>query len=150
MNRVRDLKHKQAAKEKIMIKRDTAAADSEDDEVVGGEVKRVAMKKGGGTADGSLMKSCQADNCSADLTDAKTYHRRHKVCELHAKAQVVAVAGIRQRFCQQCSRFLLPTPFTDFRYDINLFNSIRRVVYQFHTRSLFYKSFYANFIQQFF
>ncbi|CAI9089354.1 OLC1v1023917C1 [Oldenlandia corymbosa var. corymbosa] len=57
---------------------------------------------GGGT---SSTKCCQAEKCSADLGDAKQYHRRHKVCELHAKAQMVVVAGIRQRFCQQCSKF---------------------------------------------
>ncbi|KAG8641410.1 hypothetical protein MANES_13G145925v8 [Manihot esculenta] len=51
------------------------------------------------------MRCCQADMCMADLSDAKPYHRRHKVCENHAKAQIVLVAGIRQRFCQQCSRF---------------------------------------------
>ncbi|GMN54490.1 hypothetical protein TIFTF001_023625 [Ficus carica] len=48
---------------------------------------------------------CQAERCGADLSDAKRYHRRHKVCEAHAKAAVVLVAGLRQRFCQQCSRF---------------------------------------------
>ncbi|KAF8409218.1 hypothetical protein HHK36_005292 [Tetracentron sinense] len=47
----------------------------------------------------------QAEKCKAYLTDAKRYHRRHKVCEHHAKATVVLVAGLRQRFCQQCSRF---------------------------------------------
>ncbi|EXB44631.1 Squamosa promoter-binding-like protein 5 [Morus notabilis] len=50
-------------------------------------------------------RCCQAEKCAADLSDAKQYHRRHKVCEHHAKAQVVLVAGVRQRFCQQCSRF---------------------------------------------
>ncbi|XVF16002.1 hypothetical protein REPUB_Repub09cG0204800 [Reevesia pubescens] len=45
---------------------------------------------------------CQADECVADLKDAKQYHRRHKVCEPHAKASFVLVKGIRQRFCQQC------------------------------------------------
>ncbi|XVE66187.1 hypothetical protein DITRI_Ditri08aG0060400 [Diplodiscus trichospermus] len=60
----------------------------------------------GSTADsGGAMRCCQAENCTADLSDAKQYHRRHKVCEHHSKAQVVLVAGIRQRFCQQCSRF---------------------------------------------
>ncbi|KAI8010578.1 Squamosa promoter-binding-like protein 4 [Camellia lanceoleosa] len=59
----------------------------------------------GGGGGGSSMRICQAENCTTDLADAKQYHRRHKVCELHAKAQVVMVAGIRQRFCQQCSRF---------------------------------------------
>ncbi|PON91171.1 SBP-box transcription factor [Trema orientale] len=49
--------------------------------------------------------SCQAERCGADLTDAKRYHRRHKVCEFHSKASAVVVAGLRQRFCQQCSRF---------------------------------------------
>ncbi|KAL8171909.1 hypothetical protein V2J09_023713 [Rumex salicifolius] len=49
--------------------------------------------------------SCQADMCAAVLADAKRYHRRHKVCEFHAKAPVVVVAGLRQRFCQQCSKF---------------------------------------------
>ena len=57
---------------------------------------------GGGS--GSSMKCCQAEKCTVDLSDAKQYHRRHKVCEHHAKASVVVVAGICQRFCQQCSR----------------------------------------------
>lgn len=118
INRVSDLKHK-PTKEKMMKK--DSATESEDDELMGGggapeddKRKRVAascgaaMKKGsggGGTGGDSSMKSCQAEKCLADLSDAKTYHRRHKVCEHHAKAQVVVVAGIRQRFCQQCSRF---------------------------------------------
>ncbi|EPS57302.1 hypothetical protein M569_17517, partial [Genlisea aurea] len=54
---------------------------------------------------GSAAKVCQADKCGVDLTEAKIYHRRHKVCEQHAKAAAVVVAGICQRFCQQCSRF---------------------------------------------
>ncbi|XP_035823526.1 SBP-domain protein 1 isoform X1 [Zea mays] len=48
---------------------------------------------------------CQAEGCKADLSAAKHYHRRHKVCEYHAKASAVAAAGKQQRFCQQCSRF---------------------------------------------
>jgi hypothetical protein len=47
---------------------------------------------------------CQAEGCKADLSGAKHYHRRHKVCEYHAKASVVAASGKQQRFCQQCSR----------------------------------------------
>uniref|UniRef100_A0A2P2NMS9 SBP-type domain-containing protein n=1 Tax=Rhizophora mucronata TaxID=61149 RepID=A0A2P2NMS9_RHIMU len=58
-------------------------------------------KRGGGAS----LPSCQVENCGTDLTDAKRYHRRHKVCEVHAKASAVMVAGLRQRFCQQCSRF---------------------------------------------
>ena len=49
---------------------------------------------------------CQAEGCKADLSAAKHYHRRHKVCEYHAKAAAVASAGKQQRFCQQCSRYL--------------------------------------------
>ncbi|XP_073002205.1 uncharacterized protein [Typha latifolia] len=48
---------------------------------------------------------CQAEGCGAELTHAKNYHRRHKVCEFHSKASIVLVAGLSQRFCQQCSRF---------------------------------------------
>ncbi|XP_010919591.1 uncharacterized protein [Elaeis guineensis] len=48
---------------------------------------------------------CQAEGCGADLTHAKHYHRRHKVCEFHSKASIVITAGLSQRFCQQCSRF---------------------------------------------
>jgi uncharacterized repeat protein (TIGR01451 family) len=43
-------------------------------------------------------------NPLADLSVAKHYHRRHKVCEYHAKASLVAAGGKQQRFCQQCSR----------------------------------------------
>ncbi|XP_057247096.1 squamosa promoter-binding protein 1 [Beta vulgaris subsp. vulgaris] len=56
---------------------------------------------------------CQADNCTADLTEAKRYHRRHKVCEFHAKAPVVIVNSIHQRFCQQCSKFHELSEFDD-------------------------------------
>ena len=68
--------------------------------------KAAARCSGGSGGGGSGLRSCQADRCTADLSNAKQYHRRHKVCEYHAKAQVVLVAGIRQRFCQQCSRFV--------------------------------------------
>ncbi|XWS42218.1 hypothetical protein CRYUN_Cryun17cG0149400 [Craigia yunnanensis] len=55
-------------------------------------------------AAGNLL-CCQVDECGTDLKDAKQYHRRHKVCERHAKATFVLFKGIRQRFCQQCSKF---------------------------------------------
>lgn len=71
----------------------------------GGSSGKKGSNTSGGTSGASSMKCCQADKCSADLSDAKQYHRRHKVCEHHAKAQVAIVGGIRQRFCQQCSRF---------------------------------------------
>lgn len=48
---------------------------------------------------------CQVDDCRKDLTNAKDYHRRHKVCESHSKASTALVGNVMQRFCQQCSRF---------------------------------------------
>ncbi|PON43215.1 SBP-box transcription factor [Parasponia andersonii] len=48
---------------------------------------------------------CQVEDCGADLSAAKDYHRRHKVCEMHSKAGMALVGNVMQRFCQQCSRF---------------------------------------------
>lgn len=48
---------------------------------------------------------CQVDDCRADLSNAKDYHRRHKVCVMHSKATKALVGNVMQRFCQQCSRF---------------------------------------------
>ncbi|KAJ6728110.1 SQUAMOSA PROMOTER-BINDING-LIKE PROTEIN [Salix koriyanagi] len=61
--------------------------------------------KRGTAGGGASPPSCQVERCGANLTDAKRYHRRHKVCEVHAKSPAVVVDGLRQRFCQQCSRF---------------------------------------------
>lgn len=56
---------------------------------------------------GSLSRSicCQVDGCRSSLSTCKDYHRRHKVCEVHAKASTAVVSNRVQRFCQQCSRF---------------------------------------------
>ncbi|XP_020146777.1 squamosa promoter-binding-like protein 10 [Aegilops tauschii subsp. strangulata] len=56
---------------------------------------------------------CQVEDCKADLSGAKHYHRRHKVCEYHAKASLISAAGKQQRFCQQCSRFHVLTEFDE-------------------------------------
>ncbi|XP_033516619.1 squamosa promoter-binding protein 1-like [Nicotiana tabacum] len=82
--------------------------DEEDEDVVeDNKRKRVLTHSGrkvpGG--EGSKLPSCQIEDCTADMANAKTYHRRHKVCEFHAKAPAVLIGGLRQRFCQQCSRF---------------------------------------------
>ncbi|KAI8532039.1 hypothetical protein RHMOL_Rhmol11G0182200 [Rhododendron molle] len=79
---------------------------SEDDEKKigsgsGGNGKKSSNCSGGGGS----MNICQVEGCTADMSYAKPYHRRHKVCEHHAKARIVVVAGIHMRFCQQCSRF---------------------------------------------
>ena len=49
---------------------------------------------------------CQVEDCKADLSHAKDYHRRHKVCHMHARATRAMVGNILQRFCQQCSRLV--------------------------------------------
>ncbi|KAL3603157.1 hypothetical protein D5086_004016 [Populus alba] len=41
---------------------------------------------------------CQVDNCKEDLSKAKDYHRRHKVCEVHSKATKALVGKQMQRF----------------------------------------------------
>lgn len=48
---------------------------------------------------------CQVEGCKVDLSSAKDYNRKHKVCVVHSKATKVVVAGLERRFCQQCSRF---------------------------------------------
>lgn len=67
--------------------------------------RTAAAAEGAGGVAVAPPPSCRAENCKADLTDSKSYHKRHKVCEYHAKAEVVVVDGLKQRFCQQCSRF---------------------------------------------
>ncbi|WOK94389.1 squamosa promoter-binding-like protein 12 isoform X2 [Canna indica] len=52
-----------------------------------------------------LSTYCQVEGCNIDLTTAKDYHRKHRVCESHSKSPKVVVAGQERRFCQQCSRF---------------------------------------------
>ncbi|RWW73523.1 hypothetical protein BHE74_00018586 [Ensete ventricosum] len=62
-------------------------------------------KKGKGVAQGGQQQPprCQVEGCNADLTGVKAYYCRHKVCGMHSKAPKVIVAGLEQRFCQQCS-----------------------------------------------
>lgn len=48
---------------------------------------------------------CQVEGCNLDLSSAKEYHRKHRVCETHSKWPKVVVGGLERRFCQQCSRF---------------------------------------------
>ncbi|KAH9604804.1 hypothetical protein KSS87_002253 [Heliosperma pusillum] len=91
----------------------------EQEEVEEKKQKRAVSGKrggGGGTGSGSgggTGVCCQAEECRVDLTEVKRYHRRHKVCEFHAKAHSVLVSGLTQRFCQQCSRFHELTEFDE-------------------------------------
>ncbi|OAY26215.1 squamosa promoter-binding-like protein 3 [Manihot esculenta] len=89
--------------------------DEEDSSGLGfGDDDKKKKGKKGSNGSGSLAAvSCQAENCTSDMTNAKQYHRRHKVCEFHAKAPFVLIAGIQQRFCQQCSRFHELSEFDD-------------------------------------
>ena len=65
-------------------------------------------KKGrGGAVQGAQPPRCQVEGCKVDLSDAKAYYSRHKVCGMHSKSPKVIVAGIEQRFCQQCSRLAM-------------------------------------------
>ncbi|KAK7339288.1 hypothetical protein VNO77_19945 [Canavalia gladiata] len=72
----------------------------------GGGVKAVGF-----TA--ATVPRCQVEGCHVTLLNAKDYHRRHKVCEMHSKAPKVVVLGMEQRFCQQCSRFHAVSEFDD-------------------------------------
>lgn len=56
---------------------------------------------------------CLVDECNADLSQCREYHRRHKVCEVHSKTAKVTIGGREQRFCQQCSRFHSLVEFDD-------------------------------------
>lgn len=96
-----------------MVEEGDEEVDEEEEE--GGELgfagdcdgkKKMGNSIVGRKGSGGVAPPCQAERCGADLSDVKRYYRRHKVCEVHAKAAMVIVAGLRQRFCQQCSRFL--------------------------------------------
>ncbi|KAJ0964997.1 hypothetical protein J5N97_026135 [Dioscorea zingiberensis] len=67
--------------------------------------------RSGSPGSGTNYPMCQVDDCRADLSGAKDYHRRHKVCEVHSKTTKALVGKQMQRFCQQCSRF---HPLTEF------------------------------------
>nr|XP_043609840.1 squamosa promoter-binding protein 1 [Erigeron canadensis] len=77
--------------------------------------KKAAMGKRG-SGSGQTLPFCQVEGCTTDMTRSKPYHRRHKVCEVHAKAPIVVIGGRQQRFCQQCSRF----------HDLSEFDDVKR------------------------
>ncbi|XP_044497182.1 squamosa promoter-binding-like protein 3 [Mangifera indica] len=87
---------------KELVTEEEEEDDDEDSSITAGFDEDDNKKK---SKKAATSVSCQVDTCTADMTDAKRYHRRHKVCEVHAKASAVQLAGLQQRFCQQCSRF---------------------------------------------
>ncbi|KAK4405421.1 Squamosa promoter-binding-like protein 1 [Sesamum angolense] len=62
------------------------------------ELEGKSGKKTKVTCAPSSHSVCQVEDCKADLTNAKDYHRRHKVCAMHAKATRALVGNIMQRF----------------------------------------------------
>ncbi|KAL6888646.1 hypothetical protein ACP4OV_009672 [Aristida adscensionis] len=70
-----------------------------------GAVTPASSTKKAKVAQNTQNSYCQVEGCKVDLSSAKEYHRKHKVCETHTKAPKVMVAGLERRFCQQCSRF---------------------------------------------
>ena len=103
---------------KIYFEQDAAAAaggSATAAAAAGGGRKGKGVSAGGGAAGGGRPASasaasatqpprCQVDGCGVDLSAVKQYYCRHKVCYMHSKEPRVVVAGIEQRFCQQCSR----------------------------------------------
>lgn len=57
------------------------------------------------SGDRTAVVCCEVEGCNLDLSSAKGYYRKHRVCESHSKFPKVIVAGLERRFCQQCSRF---------------------------------------------
>jgi hypothetical protein len=111
----RSLRYKEEVDDSQYEEEDEDDMDFEEEE--DGRRKRVVTdlysnKRGSNKAGGSnITPCCQVENCDADLSEAKQYHRRHKVCEYHAKAPAVHIARMQQRFCQQCSRLTNPNLF---------------------------------------
>ncbi|CAN6676399.1 unnamed protein product [Malus baccata var. baccata] len=56
-------------------------------------------------AQSAFASHCQVEGCNLDLSSAKDYHRKHRICSNHSKSPKVVVDGVELRFCQQCSRF---------------------------------------------
>ncbi|XP_039041051.1 squamosa promoter-binding-like protein 2 isoform X2 [Hibiscus syriacus] len=53
---------------------------------------------------GTHVPRCQVEGCNLDLSLAKDYHQKHRICESHSKSPKVIVRGLERRFCQQCSK----------------------------------------------
>ena len=118
-------------KRKRVVVIDVDDDDEKDEDPVGDSRRVLSLRIGGGAVVGGAVEdgdvneedrngkkirvqggssngpACQVEGCWADLSAAKDYHRRHKVCEMHAKANTAVVGNTVQRFCQQCSRSVL-------------------------------------------
>ncbi|KAH1122570.1 hypothetical protein J1N35_005730 [Gossypium stocksii] len=65
----------------------------------------VQAKRSKPNCQGIHVPRCQVEDCNFDLSSAKDYHRKHRICESHSKSPKVIVRGQERRFCQQCSKF---------------------------------------------
>jgi len=78
--------------------------------VAASQIKPNAVGVGGSSSSSGMKKGnnhpprCQVEGCKVDLSGAKAYYSRHKVCCMHSKSPSVVVSSLEQRFCQQCSR----------------------------------------------
>ncbi|PIN11309.1 hypothetical protein CDL12_16090 [Handroanthus impetiginosus] len=63
------------------------------------------LKKTRSSGQNLPIPRCVVEGCNIDLSTAKEYHRKHRVCDSHSKCPKVIVGGLERRFCQQCSRF---------------------------------------------
>lgn len=82
---------------------------------------------------------CQVEGCRVDLSNAKRYYSRHKVCCIHSKSSKVIVSGLLQRFCQQCSRSFATFSFFLFFYYFWAF-----FLFAFVTLNVFKESYYKT------
>ncbi|KAB1221963.1 Squamosa promoter-binding-like protein 14 [Morella rubra] len=55
-------------------------------------------RRASGSGSGSTPIACQADNCNADLSEAKHYYRRHKVCESTLRLPLSRLLDSRKGF----------------------------------------------------
>nr|XP_018685577.1 PREDICTED: squamosa promoter-binding-like protein 14 [Musa acuminata subsp. malaccensis] len=70
--------------------------------------KNRALKLGGGAysvvEEPTAWPYKRVDDCRADMSSAKDYHRRNMVRKVHSKTAKALVGKRMQKFCQQCSR----------------------------------------------
>ncbi|OAY65208.1 Squamosa promoter-binding-like protein 12 [Ananas comosus] len=84
---------------------DASQSSSSSSAAAAAAVAAAALKKAKVSQASALSSFCQVEGCNIDLSSAKDYHRKHRVCESHSKCPKVTVNGLERRFCQQCSRF---------------------------------------------
>lgn len=64
----------------------------------------IADKRTHGMTGKSFFAHAQVPGCSITLEHSRPYFKNRRVCEAHVKACSVAINGMPQRFCSQCSR----------------------------------------------